>query len=166
MYGLIKALYNEKKQREFVSLYTEAEIRDQMLMRATLAEALKDCPRILESHGSDWIFCTLSAFNKSPDDTARIFQGIMRHLDTFTVGILNDRIQYKETNEIADSCLVGLSFFRKYLEAKHKRKAFPSPDYYRKVGSLAFQRLGYETIGEEFNSWIVFIEKEMTDTLD
>ena len=163
MYGLIKALYCDKQQRAFESLYTASDVHDQMLMRATLAEALKDCPRILESHGSDWIFCTLSAFQKSPDDTARVFQAIMRNLDRFTVGLLTDDIKWREMNEVADSCLVGLSFFRKYMEMKHKRRASPSPDYYKQVGVIAFQRLGYDSISEEFDGWISFIQKEMTN---
>lgn len=163
MYGLIKCLYNEEKQKSLETLYSDSDSTTQLLIRSTIAEALKDCPRLLESHGSDWILCTLSSFHKSPDDTMRIYQSIMSHLDKFSVGLLNDKIQWCELNEIADSCLVGLSFFRKYMEAKHKRKALPSPDYYREAGSTAFHRLGFDEIGAEFDGWVSFIEKEMTN---
>lgn len=163
MYGLLKALYCEKQQRAFESLYGDSEARDQLLLRATLAEALKDCPRILESHGSDWIFCTLAAFKRSPDDTARVFQAIMRHLDHFSIGLLTDKIQWREMNEVADSCLIGLSFFYDYLHRNYRRKAAPSPDYYKQVGVIAFQRIGYDTISEEFDGWVSFIKKEMTN---
>lgn len=163
MYGLLKALYCERQQRAFESLYTASEARDQMLLRATLAEALKDCPRILESHGSDWMLCTLASFNRSPDDTLRVFQAIMRHLDHFSVGLLDDKIQWREMNEVADSCLVGLSFFYEHLHRNYKRRAAPSPDYYKQVGVIAFQRIGYDTISDEFDGWISFIKKEMTN---
>lgn len=92
----------------------------------------------------------------------RVFQAIMSQLDKFEIGLLDDKIRLREMNEVADSCLVGLSFFRKYLETKHKFKALPSPDYYKKAGSTAFHRLGYESIGDEFDSWVVFIQNEMT----
>lgn len=145
-----------------MSLYNASDIEDQLLLRSTLAEALKDCPRILESHGSDWIFCTLSSFRKSPDDTARVFQAIIRNLERFQLGLLDEKIQWREMNEVADSCLVGLSFFREYLERKHQRRACPSPTYYSQAGALVFHRLGYEHIADEFEAWTLFIRKELT----
>ena|ERR1035437_3588562 len=163
MYGLISCLYNKKNQEAFKKLYLDSELRDQMLLRSTIAEALKDCPRILESHGADWILCSLASYHKSEDDTMRIYAGIMRHLESFSIGLLTDDIKWKETNEIADCCLVGISFFRKYLETKHKQKALPSPDYYSKAGAMAFSHLGFEDIGSDFNGWTSFITKEMTN---
>lgn len=163
MYGLIQALYTPDNQKAFEKLYMDSEPKEQMLLRSTIAEALKDCPRILSSHGSDWILCTLASYHKPEDDTMRVYSGIMRHLDDFHFGMLTNDIQWKEMNDIADSCLVGLSFFRKYIEAKHKRKALPSPEYYTKAGSVAFSRLGFEDIGDDFSGWIGFIEKEMTN---
>ena len=164
MYGLIKCLYSEEKQKSLESLYNDSDSKTQMLIRSTIAEALKDCPRILESHGSDWIFCTLASYHKSDDDTARVFQGIMRMFDKMDFGILTEDIKYKEMNAIADSCLVGLSFFRKRFEELHRRHAAPDIFYYRKTGSVAFQRLGFDEIGDNFNGWVNFIEKEMVVT--
>lgn len=160
MYGLIQALYSSDKQRAFEKLYIDSEPKEQMLLRSTLAEALKDCPKILPANGCDWILCTLSLYHKSPDDTMRVYQSIIKHLDHFSFGILTDEIKWREMNDIADSCLVGLSFFRKYIEEKHKRKALPSPDYYGKAGAVAFSRLGFEDIGDNFSGWTNFLEKE------
>jgi hypothetical protein len=162
MYGLIQALYNDKKQEAFKSLYVNSESKDQLLLRSTIAEALKDCPKILKSHGSDWILCTLSSYHQSPEDTTRIYQGIMKHLEHFSFGLLTDDIKWREMNDVADSCLVGLSFFKENINFKHKRKAAPSPEYYFKVGSVAFQRLGFDKIGSDFTGWVQFIQKEMT----
>ena len=163
MYGLIQCLYAEKNQEAFKKLYLDSEPQEQMLLRSTIAEALKDCPRLLPSHGADWILCTLVSYKKSEDDTMRVYAGIMRHLENFSIGLLTDDIKWKETNEIADCCLVGTSFFHKYLEKKHKRKASPSPDYYSKAGAMAFSRLGFEDIGSDFSGWTSFITKEMTN---
>lgn len=163
MYGIIQILYSSENQQAFEKLYIESEPKEQMLLRSTLAEALKDCPKFLPSHGSDWILCTLASYNKSPDDTMRVYQGIMKNLDKFSFGILTDDIKWKEMNEIADSCLIGLSFFRKYIELKHRRKALPSPEYYSQAGAVAFSRLGFEDIGENFIGWTDFISKEMTN---
>jgi|ERR1035437_5459744 hypothetical protein len=163
MYGLISCLYNKKNQEAFKKLYLDSELRDQMLLRSTIAEALKDCPRILESHGADWILCSLASYHKSEDDTMRIYAGIMRHLESFSIGLLTDDIKWKDLNRISDECLVGIGFFRKYLEGKNKRKASPSVEYYSKVGAVAFDRLGFETIAKDFSGWTDFIEKELSD---
>lgn len=162
MYGLIRCLYDESNQKALESLYSDSDSTTQLLIRSTIAEALKDCPKILESHGSDWVLCTLASFHKPEEDTMRVYQAIMSQMDRFEIGLLDDKIRLREMNEIADSCLVGLSFFRKHLETKHQRKALPSPDYYKKAGSTAFYRLGFDDIGAEFDSWVVFIQKEMT----
>lgn len=166
MYGLIRCLYDESNQKALESLYSDSDSTTQLLIRSTIAEALKDCPKILESHGSDWVLCTLASFHKPEEDTMRVFQAIMSQLDKFEIGLLNDKIQLRGMNEVANSCLVGLSFFRKYLETKHKFKALPSPDYYKKAGSTAFHRLGYENIGDEFDDWVVFIQNEMVYTTE
>lgn len=164
MYGLIKCLYNEQQQTALETLYQDSDSKTQLLIRSTIAEALKDCPKILESHGSDWILCTLASYHKSDDDTARVFQGVMRMFNKMDFGLLTDNIKYKEMNAIADSCLVGLAFFRKRFEELHRRRAAPAVSYYRKTGSVAFQRLGYDEIGDNFNGWVDFIEKELTTT--
>jgi hypothetical protein len=164
MYGLIQTLYDKEKQEQFISLYGDCAPADQMILRATLAESLKDCPRILPSHGTDWILCTLASFQKSPEDTARIFHGVVRKLDRLSFGILNEKIQWKEMNDIADDCLVGLGLFRERMEHMHKFRAAPSPEYYEKAGELAFRRLGFESISENFVGWINFLEKELSET--
>lgn len=161
MYGLIKALYDEKGQKAFEQLYQDSEVKDQLLMRATLAEALKDCPRFLPSHGPDWILCTLASYHKPEEDTARVFQAVMRKMDKMTFGTLDEKIRWREMNEIADTCLVGIGLFRKKLEAMHRRHASPSVGYYMRTGSVAFQRLGYDNIGENFEGWVYFLEKEI-----
>ena len=162
MYGLIRALYNDDTQEAFKNLYIESDPKDQLLLRSVIAEALKDCPKILTSHGSDWILCTLSSYHQSPEDTSRVYQAIMKNLGKFSFGLLTDNIKWREMSDVADSCLVGLSFFKENIDYKHKHKAAPSSEYYSKIGSLAFQRLGFEKIGTGFNGWVQFIQKEMT----
>jgi hypothetical protein len=63
-------------------------------------------------------------------------------------------------NDMADDCLVGLSFFRERIERMHQRTAAPSTEYYMKAGSLAFQRLGFDEISQNFEGWVNFIENE------
>ena len=162
MYGIIECLYTLDNQRAFEKLYVESEPKEQMLLRSTIAEALKDCPKILPSHGCDWILCTLASYKQSEDDTMRIYAAIMNNLETFSVGLLTDDIKWKEMNDVADSCLIGLSFFRKHLELKHQRRAAPHPNYYSQAGSIAFKRLGWNKIGEDFVGWTDFITKEMS----
>jgi hypothetical protein len=160
MYGLIKVLYNEPKQRAFERLYLDSDDNDRLLMRATIAQALKDCPRLLPSNGTDWILCTLSSYHKSEDDTLRVFQALMRRLERIQFGLLTSDIKWKGMNDMADDCLVGLSFFRERIERMHQRTAAPSTEYYMKAGSLAFQRLGFDEISQNFEGWVNFIENE------
>jgi hypothetical protein len=160
MYGLIKVLYDEPKQRAFEMLYLDSDDQDRLLLRATIAEALKDCPRLLPSNGTDWILCTLSSYHKSNDDTLRVFQALMRKIERIQFGLLTADIKWKEMNDVADDCLVGLSFFRRRMELLHQKRAAPSPDYYREAGALAFKRLGFDEISNNFEGWVSFIEKE------
>ena len=163
MYGLINCLYkdNEKKQKALETLYLDSDSKTQFLIRSTIAEALKDCPRILEDNGTDFVLCTLASYHKSENDTMRIFQSIMRCFDGINFGLLTEEIKWKDLNLIADETLVGISFFRKRMEELNKRRAAPSVNYYEQAGALAFSRLGYETIGNEFNGWTEFINKEL-----
>lgn len=160
MYGLIREVYDEKKQRAFEQVYVESDSSTQMLMRATLAEALKDCPRILTSHGTDWILCTLASHKKSEEDTIRVFSAIIRKINRIGFGLLTEKIEWREANDVADSCLVGIGFFREHMEQLHRYRGAPSVEYYMQAGSLAFQRLGYEKIGDEFEDWVGFIQNE------
>jgi len=163
MYGLIKCLYDEKKQQSLEELYSDSDSSTQLLIRSTVAESLKDCPKLIESHGSDWVLCTLASFHKSEEDTMRVYQAVMNNFDSFSIGLLDDNIQLRSMDVVADSCLIGLSFFKKYIERKCKYNGLPSPEYWSKVGSVAFCRVGYENIGEEFDSWVGFINKEMVN---
>jgi len=160
MYGLIQTVYDDAKQKAFEDLYSTADVKTQFLLRSTLAQALQDSPKLIPSHGTDSILCTLSQHERDAEETVRVFQAIMNCLHKFSYGMLTDDIQWKGMNEVADSCLVGIGFFREHIEVKHRRKAAPSVDYYTKMGALAYHRLGYDDLGEHFQEWTAFIEKE------
>ena len=160
MYGLIQAVYDDAKQKAFEDLYATADVREQFLLRSTLAQALQDCPKLIGSHGTDWILCTLTQHEREAEETIRVFRAIMNCLHKFSYGMLTEDIKFREINEVADTCLVGVGFFRPHMEIRHKLKAAPSVDYYTKMGSLAYRRLGYDELGEHFEEWTEFIERE------
>jgi len=164
MYGLLEVLYDKNKQNKFKELYISSDSETQLLIRSTIAESLKDCPRILKSNGFDWLLCSLSSYHKNVDDTIRVYQSIIRTFYSIDFGLLTEDIKWKNLNSIADESLVGISFFRKYIEEMNKRRASPSVEYYSKAGSLAFHRLGYDNIGKDFLGWTSFIEKEIVIT--
>lgn len=166
MFGLLEAsLYNEDKQKAFISVYSDASEKEQLLLRGVLANALKDSPKIIPSHGYDWILCTLANHQKSADETTRVFQAIVNKLNYISYGFLTqhpqikDRLDWREMNDVADTCLVNLSFFKPKIEKMHKYKGSPSVNYYTKVGSVAFQRIGFENF--EFEAWTDYIENEL-----
>ena len=160
MYGLIKTVYNAPQQEAFEKLYIDGDVKDQFLLRSTLAQALQDCPNLSPSHGTDWILCALSQHNREENETVRVFHGIMKHLHNFSYGMITDDIQWKNMCDVADSCLIGIGFFREHMEKRHRLKAAPSVNYYSQMGSLAYQRSGYEELGEHFNEWTEFIEEQ------
>jgi len=162
MHGLIQIAYSEEKQKHFKDLYLSGSSEDQMLLRKLLANTLKDRANILPSHGTDWFLCTLAQYGSTSEDTLRVLQSIIRFLDSFHFGIINEKIQYKSVPEIADTCLVGIGFFRDNMERMHQKRAAPSVDYYAEAGALAFTRSGYENIGNDFRGWTNFIERELT----
>jgi len=165
MYGLIKLVYDNAKQNAFENLYEDSDVKTQFLLRSALSQALQDYPNIIPSHGNDWILCTLTLYKQNEEETIRVFQSIMKCLYTFSYGMLTEDIKWQEMNYVADTCMVGISFFKEYMETQHKRKAAPSVDYYSKMGSLAYHRLGYDNIGDHFEGWTNFINKEF-HTLD
>lgn len=162
MYGLIQTVYDESKQTAFKNLYMDADSQDQFLLRAQLAQALKDSPKLIPSHGIDWILCTLTQHARNEEETVRVFQGIVKCLRHFSYGMLTDVMTWREMNDVADTCLVGVGFFRDHMERRHKLKAAPSVDYYSKMGALAYRRIGFEELGDHFNEWAEFIETELT----
>jgi len=163
MYGLIKILYDYEKRLTFENLYVNSDLADQFLLRATLAASLKDCPKLLPSNGTDWILCTLCQFNKTEEDTARVFQSLMTMLfEVRDIGVLNSKIEIRPASEIADSCLVNIGLFKSKVEMMCKRRGAPSVEYYSHLGSLAFHQIGYDGIADDFNGWTDFLEKEFT----
>ena len=166
MYGLLETIYDKKKISQIESLYENSDLSDQLLIRASIAEALKDREgKVITGNGMDWILCTLATHNKSPEDTLRIFQSINRSMENFTFGLLTDEIKLKHPYQIADTCLIGLGFFRNKMEQLHRLRAAPSLKYYWEAGRLAFIRTGYTSISKDFSQWIDFIENEFSWTL-
>jgi hypothetical protein len=108
----------------------------------------------------------LTQHEREEEETVRVFQGIMKCLNHFSYGMLTEDkmmgrgIEFREMSDVADTCLVGIGFFRDYMERRHRLKAAPSVDYYSKMGALAYHRLGFEDLGDHFNKWTDFIEKE------
>ena len=161
VYGLLKTCYTEDKQQAFEKLYSDADdVKDQFLLRRTLAQSLKDCPSFIPSHGTDWILCTLTQHERESEETIRVFHGIMKHMNEFSYGMLTENMKWRAMCDVADCCLIGVGFFREHMERRHRMKAAPSVDYYSKMGALAYQRTGYEDLGEHFDDWTSFIEKE------
>lgn len=162
MYGLIQVAYDEENQEKFKELYQSADSEDQMLLRSALAHTLKDRVDIIPSHGVDWFLCTLAQYSRESEDVIRVLQSIINNLRKFHFGILDENIEFKPVEEIADTCIVGVGFFREKMERLHDRHGAPSVDYYSQAGALAFVKTGYERIGNDFRGWTEFIEKELT----
>jgi hypothetical protein len=162
VYGLIQTAFDRNKQKSFINFYAEATSKEQMLLRQSLAQALKDCPEVIPSHGTDWMLCTLAQYEKSQDDTTRVLNALVRCLRGWTHGMLTEKIQMKPIVEIADTCIVGVGMFRDYFDYMHHRRSAPSVDYYTKLGVFAFHKTGFDDIADDFCGWTEFLEKEFT----
>lgn len=164
MYGLLEVLYDDVDKRDdFQGLYVDSDISGQLFLRSQIANQLKDCPRFLHDNGTDWILCTLCQYQKDEETTVRVFQSLIRYIDKpIDFGMLDKKIQMRKMSDIADSCIVGLSLFKDRFVYQHQRHASPSPEYYKQMGALAFERIGYSNIANDFSGWLSFIEKELT----
>jgi len=163
MYGLLEVLYDGKKIESFEKLYVDCDSKDQFSLRSSIAEQLKDCPRFIPSHGTDWLLCTLCQYKGDEESTVRVFQSIVRYVNKpIDFGLLDKKIKMREMSDVADSCITGLSLFRDRFVYLHERRASPSPDYYKQLGALAFERIGYSKIAEDYDGWLTFLEKELT----
>jgi len=163
MYGLLELMYDGKKAESFKDLYIESDSDQQFRLRGYIAEQLKDIPKFIPLHGTDWILCTLCQYQKNEEDTVRIFQSIVRYIhQPITFGLLDEKIKSRNMSDVADSCIVGLSIFKERFEYTYKVHASPSPDYYKQLGALAFDKIGYSGIAYNFDGWVQFLEKELT----
>ena len=79
--------------------------------------------------------------------------------------IINKRI--KENNplpyvlddkglDLAEKCLISLSFFYPALVKRHKKGA-PSPEFYRDVSKKVFKANGYTDLAEHHKQWEQFL---------
>jgi len=164
MYGLLEVLYDDVKKREaFKGLYLDSDSLDQINLRSHIAEQLKDCPRFIPDNGTDWILCTLCQYKKDEETTVRVFQSLIKYINRpIDFGLLDDKIQRRKMVDVADSCIVGLSLFKDRFVYQHQYHASPSPEYYKQLGALAFDRIGYSSIAKDFDGWVSFLEKELT----
>jgi hypothetical protein len=157
MKALLEILYNSGKAEATQRLYKSSDDSERLLIRSVVAQALKDRADIISGNGADWILCTLCQFERDGENTIRVLRALMRYIgNDIDVGLLNKQIEYKGMDEVADSCLVGVSIFREYI----KRRSLI--EYYSRVGMLAFDRLGYSNIANEFDGWVEFLRKELT----
>lgn len=162
MYGLIQTAFSKKQQKAFVDLYSDASNKEQLLLRQSLAQALKDCPALIPSHGTDWMLCTLAQFEKPEDDTMRVLNALVRCMRGWTHGMLTEKIQMKPIVEIADTCIVGIGMFKDYFDYMHRRGGAPTVEYYTKLGVFAFHKTGFDDIADDFVGWTEFLEREFT----
>ena len=168
MRGLLSELYDKKRQTVIEDLYNNSSVKDQLLIRSSIAKAFEDCPRLIPSHATDWLLCVLCKFDKPEDDTMRILNSVHRYIrQPMSFGLLDEDLKkWKDIPHIADSCLVGLSFFKPRMEWMHHHRSAPSPDYYKEAGALAFKRSGFDDISEEFSGWIEFLNNELAYSYD
>jgi len=162
MLGLMAALkYPAEKQEQAKSLYHESSYSDQILIRSSIAHALEDCPSMLESHGPDWMLCTLCKRERPSDETMRVFQSLLRFvyepIDLYLIEVGNTP-RFKPMEDVADTCLIGVGLFKDYIANRSSRHGSPSPKWYADAGRLAFARSGHDDVAAEFDQWTGFIE--------
>lgn|SRR5574343_42723 len=170
MHGLLEALYDADTREQVISLYENSNSEDRLTIRATVSQALQDTPRILTHNGADWLLCTLCRYDKSVNETMRVYQTLARYVTDadIMVGMLETihsenqiELRIPEHNELADACLMMVSLFPEHLERKQRRYGAPSVKWYSQVGALAFSRAGHADVAQHFDGWSSFINQEI-----
>jgi hypothetical protein len=59
--------------------------------------------------------------------------------------------------ELADRCLISLSFYKGAMMRKFDRHGAPAPDFYRRIGIGTYKNIGRDDISAHFKQWESFI---------
>lgn len=166
MKELLTKLFKPVEVERITHLYEEGTVREQQLIRSTVAQTAEDSGAIFEANGTDWVLCVLCKADKPLHSTSRIFEAVAKPLVkqswTFEgfIEIINNQCSIRNFNHLADDCLLGVSLFRKALERKTSRYGAPTPEYYSALGQFAFNTTGYEDIADDWEFWTDFLQTE------
>lgn len=112
---------------------------------------------ILSTGFQDQIFCLLSnASFASEQECIEVSRSI---ISTMFVPDILPYVTSHYGRQLADRCLVSLSWFQNAIQKRSRFHGAPSIDFYRTVGKTAFKNDGHEDICAHFEKWEGFLSE-------
>lgn len=84
-------------------------------------------------------------------DVARLVYRLINKVDVFPLVSCHKGI------DLASRCLVSLSLFRRAMMERSRRRAYPSPEFYRNVGIGALLEIDMRSVSSHFDNWSGFV---------
>lgn len=137
-----------------------AERTEESCLLKSLYNEMMDNPAMIPLDSGSQILILFSQAKFAQDEekvyVASVFR---RHIfDKDIIPLVTEH----SNHQLAEKCLVSLSFFREYMEQKRKRYSAPSPEYYERVGIQTFERVGRVDVATNFKLWTEYSKQVFT----
>jgi len=88
-------------------------------------------------------------------DVARLVHHLINKIDVLPL------VSTHNGMDLAARCLVSMSLFNKAMLERSKRKAYPAPYFYRKVGIKVLSEIDMESVSIHFDNWAGFVGERL-----
>lgn len=157
MDSLLGKIFSKSQVAPGIQLLNSEETRSMMIRE--IGNKLIESPLILPDPMDQLLAITSLADFAEEDECLQMVGIIYRHMGDIDV---LPAISKHQGKELAERCLLGLSFFQQEMQRRNLRHGAPSPEYYRKVGQYGFKSIGLIEISDHFENWEVFLSERLT----
>lgn len=167
--ALIDELYSKEKADAIRTLWAGDDISAKQIM-AEIGKELLKTKKTISSYSMDQLVLIFSSIDFDHEDTepvtvaaiVRKYSGHKNPIPMITETIAEsslNKIPFADKVDFASKCLISLSFFYPYMQERHRRYAYPDPDFYRSLGKFYFKATNNSELAENFTNWESFVRK-------
>ena len=148
---LIRKLLDPEQARSAIQLSKSEDT--QRLVWREIGRQLLDNRNVLPQALNQLMLIACMADFASQDECVEVATIFYRHIPDDDI---LPAVTVHHGRELAERCLIALTFFEKAVEHRQRFHGAPSPDFYRRVGQQEFLEAGQEDISEHFLYWESF----------
>jgi hypothetical protein len=126
------------------------------MMRKRIGYAVGGSDEIITTMAFDQLKLIMSAscFADSDEECVNVARLILYMADKPDVFPL---VSEHKGIDLAARCFVSLSLFRRAMVERSRRRAYPSPRFYRQVGIGALEKIDMASVSSHFDNWAGFV---------
>jgi hypothetical protein len=167
--ALIDELYSKGKADAIRTLWSGDELSAKQVMAEIGRELIRN-KKTISSYSMDQLVLIFSSIDFDHEETEPVtVAAILRKYATqdnpipmLTETIIEsslNKVPFADKVDFASKCLVSLSLFHSYMQERHRRYAYPEPDFYRNLGMFYFNATNNPEIADNFVNWETFVRK-------